>query len=102
MEATKKKHNEEEAEMKQLEQERHEQISEKERAAILEEMTKTKEALRELKRQQRVSQNEKATAASIPSMASSSLLSNRMKPRKHSSPLSLSISESSNKSVEQL
>ena len=92
MEKRNKRETQKEEEKKKQEIELSELISEKERADLLMEVAKTQEALRELKRQQRVSLNEQPNPAT--SMAS------RMKPRKHSSPLSLSISESSTKSAD--
>ena len=92
MEKRNKRETQKEEEKKKQEIELSELISEKERADLLMEVAKTQEALRELKRQQRVSLNEPISNQPMMPLRTS-------KSRKHSSsPLSLSISESSCKS----
>ena len=95
MEKRNKIETQKEAEKKKQEIELNELISEKERADLLLEVAKTQEALRQLKRQQRVSLNEPSQSNQQPLIPSF----RTGKSRKHSSsPLSLSISESSCKS----
>ena len=91
MQLEKQKETQKEAEKKKQEIELNEKISEKEREDLLMEVRLTQEALREMKRQQRVSISNESSQQP--------LMTIRNKSRKHSSsPLSLSISESSCKS----
>ena len=91
MQLEKQKETQKEAEKKKQEIELNEKISEKEREDLLMEVRLTQEALREMKRQQRVSISNESSQQP--------LMTIRNKSRKHSSsPLSLSMSESSCKS----